>query len=145
MFFKEILRKRVFLWWIFDGENMVECVVTVVFWQSLFRGGKMRQVLGFISRASRFRNSGFVAKGRLVPITCPRPDPRGARRGLTLPALRRWTESHGSCFHTNTTHAMRQHEMGHPRLWVGVMYGPPAVLGYSPDGSGGSICHRIEN
>jgi hypothetical protein len=48
-----ILRKRVFLWWFFDGENMVECVVNVVFWQSLFRGGKMRQIfeiyfLGFL-------------------------------------------------------------------------------------------------
>jgi hypothetical protein len=39
-----ILRKRVFLWWFFDGENVVECVVNVVFWQSLFWGGKMGQV-----------------------------------------------------------------------------------------------------
>jgi hypothetical protein len=51
--FVGILRKRVFLWWFFDGENVVECVVNVVFWQSLFRGGKMRQIfeiyfLGFL-------------------------------------------------------------------------------------------------
>jgi hypothetical protein len=26
-----ILRKRVFLWWFFAGENVVECVVNVVF------------------------------------------------------------------------------------------------------------------
>jgi hypothetical protein len=33
VFFKGILQKRVFLWWVFDGENVVECVVNVVFWQ----------------------------------------------------------------------------------------------------------------
>jgi len=41
--FQGILRKEGVLWWFFDGENVVECVVNVVFWQSLFRGGKMRQ------------------------------------------------------------------------------------------------------
>jgi hypothetical protein len=51
------------LWWFFDGENVVGCVVNVVFWQSLFRGGKMRHVLGFIFRASRFGNSGFGVEG----------------------------------------------------------------------------------
>jgi hypothetical protein len=34
--------------WFFDGENVVVCVVNVVVWRSLFRGGKMRQVLEFI-------------------------------------------------------------------------------------------------
>jgi hypothetical protein len=43
-----ILRKRSVLRWFFDGENVVVCVVNVVVWRSLFRGGKMRQVLEFI-------------------------------------------------------------------------------------------------
>jgi hypothetical protein len=32
------------LWWFFDGENVVGCVVNVVFWQSVFWVEKMRQV-----------------------------------------------------------------------------------------------------
>ncbi len=46
VFFREFCEKRCFLWWFFDGENVVECVVNVVFWQSVFRGEKMRQVFG---------------------------------------------------------------------------------------------------
>jgi hypothetical protein len=42
--FQGILLKRGVLRWFFDGENVVECVVNVVFWQSLFRGEKMRQI-----------------------------------------------------------------------------------------------------
>jgi hypothetical protein len=60
--FQGILRKMGVLRWFFDGENVVECVVKVVFWQALFTGEKMRQVLGFISGASRFGNSGFEAQ-----------------------------------------------------------------------------------
>jgi hypothetical protein len=41
-----ILRKRRVWVWFLGGENVVKCVVNVVFWQSLFQWWKMRQVLG---------------------------------------------------------------------------------------------------
>jgi hypothetical protein len=44
--FQGILRKRGVLGWFLGGENVVDCVVNVVFWQSLFRGGNMRQGFG---------------------------------------------------------------------------------------------------
>jgi hypothetical protein len=44
-----ILRKTGVLRWFFDGVNVVECMVNVVFWQSLFRGEKCARFLGFIS------------------------------------------------------------------------------------------------
>jgi hypothetical protein len=37
VFLLGILRKRRVWMWFFGGENVVECVVNVVFWQSLFR------------------------------------------------------------------------------------------------------------
>jgi hypothetical protein len=43
VFLLGILRKGSVWRWFFDGENVVECVVNVVFWQSIFRGEKMRQ------------------------------------------------------------------------------------------------------
>jgi hypothetical protein len=44
VFLRGILRKQGVSWWFFGGENVVECVVNVVFWQSLFRVGKMCQL-----------------------------------------------------------------------------------------------------
>lgn len=42
--FQGISGKGSVLWWFFDGEHVVDCVANVVFWQSLFRGEKIRQV-----------------------------------------------------------------------------------------------------
>jgi hypothetical protein len=36
--FRGILQKISVLWWFFDGENVVGCVVNMVFWQSLIWG-----------------------------------------------------------------------------------------------------------
>jgi hypothetical protein len=54
VFLLGILRKRDVWRWFFDGENVVECVVNVVFWQSLFRGEKMRQGFEFYFRGFPF-------------------------------------------------------------------------------------------
>jgi hypothetical protein len=40
------LAKTGILLWCFGGVNVVDCVVNVVFKQSVFGAGKMRQVLG---------------------------------------------------------------------------------------------------
>jgi hypothetical protein len=48
---------------VIDGENVVECVVNVVFWQSPFRGKKCARFGGFIFGISRFRNERLF-KGR---------------------------------------------------------------------------------
>jgi hypothetical protein len=46
VFCRGFCEKEVFWWWFFDGENVVSCVVDVVFLQSLICGWIMRHVFG---------------------------------------------------------------------------------------------------
>jgi hypothetical protein len=46
-------KKGVYLW-CFCGENVVDCMVDVVFWQPVFRAQKMRQVWGSYFRLFPF-------------------------------------------------------------------------------------------
>jgi hypothetical protein len=58
------ISRKMRVWvWFFGGENVVECVVNVVFWQSLFRREKCARFLGFIFRDSRFGLVGVVCRG----------------------------------------------------------------------------------
>jgi hypothetical protein len=49
-----VLAKTGVFLWCFGGENVVDCVVNVVFWRSVLGGGKMRQVFGIYFRVFPF-------------------------------------------------------------------------------------------
>ena len=68
MFLLGILRKRRVWMWFFGGENVVECVVNVVFWQSLSRGEKMRQIFEIYFRVLPVLGVRFILGGLGVEI-----------------------------------------------------------------------------
>jgi hypothetical protein len=74
-----LVKTGVFLW-CFGGENVVDCVVNVVFWQPLFGAGKCARFWGFILVVP-FLGMRLGGAAVLFLVSCRRPLGDGNARG----------------------------------------------------------------